>query len=467
MTPLAPVDAEGQLSTSPVGFVLSESPATVGRSVNTLAWPIILENLFQTALGTADMIMVASLGAAAIAGVGTAMQILFVVQAAFTAVTTGTTVLVARFTGAQQPEQANTVVKQSVLVGLLFSVIFALIGSAFSGPLIDIMGAEADVVHYGAVYLRIVLLTGVFMVGMFVLGGALRGAGDSCTPMLVTGAINVFNIAVAYVLIFGKLGAPIMGVAGAAWAASAARGVGCAVLLVLLLRGKRVVRIGGRAGWRPDFGLIWRIMKLGLPSMVEQLFMSGGMLLYGIIAISLGTLVYATQRITFQIISIAFMPGMGYAMAATALVGQYLGAERADCAERASSYAVRSAVICMSALGFITVVFGAQIMRLFTADPEMIRLGARALILIALAQPLQAVGQVLAGSLRGAGDTRFPMAATFLGIWLIRLPLGYLFGPVLGWGLAGIYIANVIDSAARALANWLRHRTGSWRTLQV
>jgi len=258
-----------------------------------------------------------------------------------------------------------------------------------------------------------------------------------------------------------------MGVAGAAWAASAARAVGCGVLLFLLLRGKRVVSIAGLAGWRPDFTLVWRLLKIGLPSMVEQIFMSGGMLLYGIIAISLGTVVYATQRITFQIISISFMPGMGFAMASTAIVGQYLGAERVDCAERASSYAVRMAVIWMSALGLAAAVFGNQVMRLFTADPEMIRLGARALIVIALSQPFQAVGQVLAGSLRGAGDTRFPMWATFLGIWLIRLPLGYLFGPVLGWGLSGIYISNVLDGAVRALANWLRHRAGSWRTIQV
>jgi Na+-driven multidrug efflux pump len=106
-------------------------------------------------------------------------------------------------------------------------------------------------------------------------------------------------------------------------------------------------------------------------------------------------------------------------------------------------------------------------MGLFSEDPEMIQIGAQALIVIAISMPAQAVGQVLAGSLRGAGDTRFPMMATFLGVWIIRLPLGYLLGPVLGWGLPGIYMANVIDSVARALANWLRYRRGAWRTIEV
>jgi putative MATE family efflux protein len=258
-----------------------------------------------------------------------------------------------------------------------------------------------------------------------------------------------------------------MGVAGAAWGAGIARAVGSALLITVLLRGQTVISISGRTGWKPDFAFVRRILKIGLPSMAEQLLMSGGVLLYGIIAISLGTLVYATQRITFQIISISFMPGMGFAMAATAIVGQYLGAKRADLAGRASGYAMRMAIIWMTAMGLAAAIFGNQVMRLFTNDPQMIRLGAQALLVIALSQPFQAIGQVLAGSLRGAGDTRFPMVATFAGVWLIRLPLGYLFGPVLGWGLSGIYVANVIDSVARALANWLRYRTGSWRYIEV
>ena len=97
----------------------------------------------------------------------------------------------------------------------------------------------------------------------------------------------------------------------------------------------------------------------------------------------------------------------------------------------------------------------------------MIAIGVPAMWVIAAAWPTMAVAQVLAGSLRGAGDTRFPMYTTFLGIWLMRVPLGYLFGPVLGWGLSGIYIANVLDSAARALAGWLRYRTGGWRDIEV
>ena len=443
------------------------SAAGLSTAVNRLAWPIILENLFQTALGTVSMLMVSQLGSAAIAGIGTATQLLFVVQAAFGAVTTGTTVLVARFTGAHDPRTANAVVKQSMLVGLALSILFGVLGLTLSGWFIRLMGAEPDVVAAGGTYLRVTMAASFFMISMFTISGALRGAGDSRTPMAVSGGINVVNVGLSYVLIFGKLGLPAMGIAGAAWAVTISRMIGTLVLLRFLVRGGGVVSLRGRYGWAPDLKLIWRMMRLGLPSMGEQLLMSGGMLIYGIISISLGTVVYAAQRVTFQAISLAFQPGMGYALAATAIVGQYLGAKRPDLAEHANTHCLRMAAVLMTSIGVIIAILGRPIMGLFTDDPQMIAIGAPAMWVIAASWPTMAAAQVLAGSLRGAGDTRFPMYTTFLGIWLMRVPLGYLFGPVLGWGLSGIYIANVLDSAARALASWLRYRAGGWRDIEV
>lgn len=442
-------------------------PADVGRAVNTLAWPVILENLFQTALGTASMIMVADLGAAAVAGVGTATQILFVLQAAFGAVTTGTTVLIARAIGAEQDDEANLITKQSLVLGTILAVVLGVIGYQYSDPLIKILGAEPDVVALGGGYLRITMVSGLVLLGMFVISGALRGAGDTRTPMMVTGLINIINIGIGYVLIFGQLGFPALGVEGAAWAAAISRAIGVGILLWLLLRGRGALDIRGRDGWLPNTRIYMRIARLGTPSMLEQLAMSGGMLVYGIIAISMGTTVYAVQRITFQALSISFMPGMGFAMAATAMVGQCLGAGRTDLSEISTWYAVRMAVAWMTLMGVMMAVFGGPIMRIFTDDLEMIAMGVDALKVIAFSQPFMAISQVLAGSLRGAGDTRFPMYSTTLGVWVIRLPLGYLFGPVLGWGLSGIYASNVLDAMLRSVAQLLRYRSGRWRDIEV
>jgi MATE family multidrug resistance protein len=437
------------------------------RSVNGLAVPIIAENLFQTMLGVVDLLMVSTLGAVAIAGVGSALQLMFLIIAALSAVTVGTTVLVARFTGAGQPEEASRTVKQSLMLGVALAAVITVLGHFFAPSAIAMLGVEPEVVESGGEYLTVVAQMSVFLIIQLVCGGALRGAGDTRTPMIVTGLVNVVNIGVAYVLIFGHLGLPAMGVMGSAWGASVARMIGALVMLAVLASGRRRVDIRGRRGWWPDFGLMRRVLRIGLPSMVEQSFMSGGMLLYSVIVIGMGTAVYAAQRITFNALSISFMPGMGFGMAATTMTGQALGAGRPALARRATWIAFRMAALWMCTMGVVLFVFDEQIMRAFSDDPTIIAVGAPALRIIALSQPLQALGQVMAGSLRGAGDTRFPMVATGISVWLVRLPLGWLFGVPLGWGLAGVYFSNVLDAGVRAGANYLRFRSGRWQHERV
>ncbi len=468
VTPAVPLSVAGRAQAVPRagGLALLDEQHLVG-SVNRLAVPIIAENLFQTTLGVVDMLMVARLGAAAIAGVGTAVQLMGLVIAALSAVTVGTTVLVARFIGARQPAEAARSIKQSLLLGIALAAFITVLGHLFAHRVVALLGATPDVVQTGGDYLDIVAQMAIFMVIQLVCGGALRGSGDTRTPMLVTGLVNAVNIVVAYTLIFGHFGFPALGVLGSAWGASTARAIGAAVLLIILWRGRRKVGIGGRAGWRPDADLMRRIIKIGLPSMLEQFFMSGGMLLYSVIVIGMGTAVYAAQRITFNALSISFMPGFGFAMAATTITGQALGAERPDLARRSAKIAVAMATLWMCTMGIGLILFGHQIMHLFTQDPQIDAVGTAALRIIAFSQPLQAVGQVLAGSLRGAGDTRFPMIVTGLSVWLVRLPLGWLFGIPLHGGLSGVYISNVVDAGVRAAANFLRYRTGRWQHIRV
>lgn len=460
ISPSAPVAAPRR-----PGMVLDEHRLV--RSVNGLAIPIIAENLFQTMLGVVDLLMVSTLGAAAIAGVGSSLQLMFLVISALSAVTVGTTVLVARFTGAGEPAEASRTAKQSLVLGVALAAAITVLGHYYARDVVRMLGVADDVVQTGGDYLTVSAQMSIFLVIQLVCGGALRGAGDARTPMVVTGLVNVVNVIVAYVLIFGQLGFPAMGVMGSAWGAAVARMVGAIVMLAVLASGRRRVDIRGRSGWGPDVALMKRVVRIGLPSMLEQTFMSGGMLLYSMIVIGMGTSVYAAQRITFNALSISFMPGMGFGMAATTMTGQALGAQRPDLADRATWIAFKMAALWMCTMGIALIVFNQQIMRAFSDDPTIIAVGGPALMVIALSQPLQALAQVMSGSLRGAGDTRFPMVATGISVWLVRLPLGWLFGVPLGWGLAGVYISNVIDSAVRAAANYLRYRSGRWRTSRV
>jgi putative MATE family efflux protein len=327
------------------------------------------------------------------------------------------------------------------------------------------LGPEPAVVDLGAAYLRIVALSSLSLTAMLVAGAAFRGAGDSRTPLVASVAMNLANVFLAFTLVFGHLGFPRWGVEGSAAAAAVGRTVGAVILLALLWRRGHLRAHAGV--WRLDLSVVRRVLKIGVPTAIEQTLLSAGFLLYGAMVITLGTAVYATQRLTFQAINLAFMPAFGFATAATTLVGQSLGAQRPDLARAAAASALRQCLVWMVLAGVAFGVLGGPMMRLFSNDPEVIALGAVSIPVLALAQPFWAIGQVYAGCLRGAGDARFPMLSTSLGMWLVRLPTAYLLGIVFGWGLPGVYLSSTFDAGLRAFLNWRRYRAGNWQHLKV
>jgi putative MATE family efflux protein len=436
-----------------------------GRSlswaVTRLAWPIIVENLFQSAVLLIDLLLVARLGAVAVAGVGTATQIMWLVMASASIVSIGATILIAQAFGRREVDDASLVTRQAIELALLLGLVGVAL-APLSELIIAALGPEPAVVEIGADYLRVNLLSFGLLNLMMVISACLRGAGDSRTPMLVTGGATVVHTAAATLLIFGVGDWPGMGAVGSAWAAAIARGVGAALLLALLLRPTSRLPLIGRGGWRPDLGLMGRLLRLGLPAGLEQLILSFGFLVYSAMVIPLGTAAFATQRISFNLMSLSFMPGMGYSMAATTLTGQAIGARRPDLARRSSYIAVVQAGALMSLGGALFYFAGEWLMSFFSNDPEIIALGAAGLKVLALCQPFWALGQVMSGSLRGGGDTRYPMWVTMAGMWLLRLPIGYYAGIVLGYGLVGVYVSSIFDAVFRGLLNFHRFQRAPW-----
>ncbi len=164
-------------------------------------------------------------------------------------------------------------------------------------------------------------------------------------------------------------------------------------MLALLASGWRRVSIRGRGGWRPDASIMRRITRIGFPAMIEQVLMNGGMLLYSILVINMGTAVYAAQRITFNVLNISFMPGLDFGLAATTMTSQTLGAKRADLAERSTWISVWLAALWMCTVGVALMVWGDPIMHIFSNDPTIDRVGTDALRVIALSQPFQALAR--------------------------------------------------------------------------
>jgi putative MATE family efflux protein len=427
------------------------------RRVWGLAGPVIGENFLETLLGIIDTLLVAGLGAVAIPGVGSALQIMFLMISALSALAIGSSVLVAQAIGAGDTARASQLGRQSLIWSVLFSIPLSLVGLLLSGPIIGMFGLEPAVAQIGTQYLQVTMGTVVVLVALFIGGGVLRGAGDGRTPLRVTALANLVNLVLAYGLIGGHFGLPALGAVGSAWATFLARTLALVLLVAALWRGRNGVAISGRGGWRPDFKVARQVLGIGIPAALEQVLATAAFLALALVVARLGTDVLAAQRITFNALSLSFLPGIGFGIAATALVGQSIGAQRIGEGAAAARVATKWAVIWMSAIAALLIIFAPQIVALFTSDAAVLAEGVPGLRVLALTQPFWAVLFVQSGALRGTGNTRFPLLVTGSSIWA-AVGLAFVLIETVGGGLVSIWAAFLAVAPLMALLVWRRFR---------
>ena len=438
------------------------------RRVFGLAWPTIAENLLQTMVGIVDTLLVARLGAEAIAGVGASLQVMFLVIGVLSSVSVGSSILVAQAIGADNRRRANMLAKQAVVWGILMAIPLSVLGWLVAEPTGHWLGLEPHVAAITAGYLQVTLGGSLFLVLMYVCGAVLRGAGDSRSPMLAMLVANLLNASLAFLLIFGHLGLPALGPQGSAWAALTGRAVATLLLLGALASGWRVVCIRSRGDWRPHWGVARRILVLGVPAGAEQAVTSLGFVIFTMLMATQGTAMLAAQRITFNALSLAFLPGIGFGLATTALVGMSVGARRVELGAAAAGVAARAALLWMGAVSAVYFFFAPLILSLFQPDPTVAEAGQQMLRIIALAQPGWALIFVYSGALRGLGNTIFPLVVNTGGIWLVVAGTALLLRFVgtdavtPWWGF--VVMAPVAAGLAwhrftRSVAHWPRGRT--------
>ncbi|GIV96294.1 MAG: MATE efflux family protein [Herpetosiphonaceae bacterium] len=446
------------------------------RAVLRLGLPAAGEQFLNLLVGLADTYLVGNMAAAtvarvgygtetALAAVGTAQQIVWTLTTLFMAVAMGTTVLVAREIGAGNPEEANRVLRQSLLLGAGVGLLATLLSFIFARPMMGVLGAAPEVIDQGAVYLQIATLAMLPAALMFVCSAALRGAGDTRTPLYAMLVVNALNIAVAWLLVNGNLGLPALGVAGSAWGAAVGRGAGGVLLIAILLRGRSGLKLEALSTLRPR--LMWRVLRLGLPFAAEQFVFQGALLIFVRVINSLGVVAFAAHSVTITVESISFLPGFGFAVAATTLVSQHLGAHQPEAAEESGHEAFRQAAIFMGTIGVLLFLMPRVFLGFFVDDRDVVEMAVRPLQLVGLTQPLLAALFIYSGALRGAGDVKFPLLSKLFSTWLVRLPLALLLVEVVGWGLTGAWIAMITDFTIQGIISWLRFRQGKWRTIKV
>ncbi|SHH47454.1 putative efflux protein, MATE family [Clostridium collagenovorans DSM 3089] len=449
-----------------------------------LALPAIMEMVMQTLLGFADMAMVGRLGAIAISAVGLSQTPTDTALGIFAAISVGATALVARAIGAKKREEAGEVAKQALIVSVGLAVFFTVFALMLATPIIKLMGAEADVIADGVSYFKITNMALPFMIVTIIMSGVLRGIGDTKTPMYINGAANILNIIGNFLLIFPSrtisLNIPFisddislfipgagLGVSGAAISTSISRVIAGFTILYFILNSKSQLKVNLKKKLRLNLDIIRRMFKVGIPAAIEQFLMRFGMLLFARIIADLGTVTYAAHRVASTAESLSYNAGFGFALAATSLVGQYLGAKDEKMAERSGFMAVGMGTIFMSIMGLILFFFPELILRVFTDDPVVIEQATVCLKIVAISQPFLAASMGFSGALRGSGDTTFVLVAAVLGIWGVRLTLTYLFVSVLGWGLFGAWLVMGIDVGFRAILLFIRFKSGKWKKIQV
>lgn len=438
------------------------------RKVVALAWPTIGEQILQTMLGIFNQMIVGSLGMVAVAGIGLAEQIIQFLTVAFAAFTVGTTALVARCIGGGQREQAERATKQSLLLVTAIGVVIATLAFFGARAGLRLMDAQPDVMPVALPYMRVVAISTVFMAISLVANGAMRGAGDTRTPLYIALLMNAVNIGLNYGLVFGNFGLPRLGTLGSAYASLTARFIGASLGLLALTRRRTVLRVDFTRDWRPDTSIMKRVMTIGVPAAFEQLIQRSGMMAYTRIVTGLGTAAYAAHRIALNVESMSYMPGMGFSTAATTLVGQGLGARKPRTAEAAGRETWLFATYIMTVMGLVFFFFSRSLCGLFIKNaPQVTALAALVLKVEAIAQPAQATGMVMSGALRGAGDTFWTMVNVSVGIWCVRLPVAWILARYTPLGLVGAWIAMTVDLWVRGGLMLRRFLTGRWKTIKV
>ena len=442
-------------------------PAVEGMraEVWALAWPVILSFALDSILGLAAMLMVGRLGAEAVGAVGLATQILGAVRAGIAAVGTGTIALVARYIGANDRDNAEEVLKQSVVWGVLVSTAIAIPVIVFAHPLMSLFQVRGPMEDMASRYLQIVMISEPFTGVFLQCASGLRGAGDTRTPLWIGGIVDVIAIILNYGLIFGKFGFPNLGVDGSAIATLIAYVLGGVIFFWALSFDGMVLNFRWTRLW-PDFGLGKRILRIGYPAAIEQLVIQFGFVAYVAFIASYGDKEVAAYFIGVRILALSFLPGFGFSNAAATLVGQGLGARDPAYARKAGWVSTGMAVLLMSGMGALIFVFARQIAAIFIDDPEVIKYTIGFMEALGAAQPLMAIDWTLTGGLRGAGDSRFPLFASLSGFYGLRLFLTilvwYYHGPIwwIWWSILADYVVR------STLKTW-RFYQGYWETVEV
>jgi putative MATE family efflux protein len=446
---------------------LSSTPDNTSASTSRvwqLAWPSILSNLLFTTVGFMHIKIVADLGTSAVAAVTTGHRVFFLIQAILMGVSVAATALIARHWGADRVDRAEQVTWTTMLLSIA-------LGAALSLPVLlaprgiaGLFGLDEQTTTTAASFVFWLGVFNVFSAINMMLGTALRAIGNVITPLKYLFFSSLLNIAFAYIAAFGVGPVPQFGVAGVALGGSFGAFLVTAVFFLRWWRGQYALKALKIASIDRDTAR--QLITIGAPAVLEQGIVQLAFLVFFAIVGQYGTNAYAAYGIGISLVSFSIVVGFGFGIAAATLVGQQLGAGKPEFAVAAGWRSMRMAVAAMVMLSMALVYFATDLARFMIDDPEVVELTVAFIYIIALVQPLMACEFTLSGALRGAGDTRYPLLATFCGIILGRLLPAWL-AASLGLSVYWIFAVMILDYGIKAAMLATRYRSRKWLLVSV
>ncbi|MDP4109714.1 MAG: MATE family efflux transporter, partial [Bacillota bacterium] len=426
------------------------SKSEINRKVAVMILPITIEGILEMISGIINMGMIGRIDVFAVSALGIGIQIMELVWALLKGISMGETVFVARYYGAGDKKRMLSVMQQtifSVMVVALLTLAVVFIGAR---QILCIYSPKPEIMELALTYLRTICFGFPFLAIMLAVAGAFQGMGNAHTPMIIAAIMNVVNIAVGYTLIFGRFGFQPMGVRGAAIATASSQAVAAILGLIIMFRKKGILRgYLNRKFFSVNIKELLDIYRVGIQSAAETIFWIMAGIIVARAIMTFGETAFAAYQLGVQAESISYMPAAGFGIAATAFIGQSLGAGNPKLAKLYMKQIMKEAMIITGVSVTLLLLIPRSIMSLLTNNMEVVKLGAIYLIMAGMVQIPQNAAGVFGGAMKGAGFARMPMLAAAVGIWGIRVPFTLIITYIIRLPVFAIWAAIDIDLVCR------------------
>jgi len=445
----------------------------IRKDVLELTAPIVAEQFLTVSLGVVNAIIASHISKEAVSAIGMVDAINNIMLMLFSSLAVGGTVVVAYFLGKDNIHDANEASAQAISSSLLISLVITLLMWIFRYPIINMLYSSADpeVLKQSYTYFNITLVTYPLIAIMLTACGILRGAGDTKTPMKINVIMNILNIVLSYILVYGisfhngyiNIIIPALKVKGAALGMATARVFGAILILYVMFRGSKVIKLDKKNMLKTDLNIQKSIFGIGIPAGIESLLFNVGKLITQVFIVGMGTTSIAANYVANSISVLLNVPGTAFTIAATTLVGQRMGRGENENARDTLNYVVKLSSLCLLVFYGLSFPFANFLASLYTESQDVINMSALIIRMTSIVTPLfWSFSFVLPAGLKGAGDTKYTLGTSFIGMWIFRITLGYILGVTLKMGVLGIWIGMFTDWVLRGILYYIRLRGNKW-----